>query len=96
MKAYIFVLIAISLQCICASYIDVIVQEGDYEKYVEKICIGLSKVSPQLVENLKSKGIFVDNKELKEFMSCYNSMSNPAGKKDIGNGIMMKKKRWYL
>ncbi|KAF5298847.1 hypothetical protein FQA39_LY11659 [Lamprigera yunnana] len=75
MKVYIFVLIAISLQCIAAFYLDNFnAMPESYEKYVEETCVKQSKVLPQLIENLKSKGIFEDNKKLKEFVVCYESL----------------------
>ncbi|KAF5298862.1 hypothetical protein FQA39_LY11674 [Lamprigera yunnana] len=94
MKVYIFILIAISLQCIAALYFDNFKEAlENYEKYVEEMCVKQSKVLPQLVENLKSKGIFEDNEKLKEFVFCYDSIMRFMDEKDnINKDIMMYNK----
>ncbi|KAF5298860.1 hypothetical protein FQA39_LY11672 [Lamprigera yunnana] len=90
MKANIFVLIAISLQCICALYIESSkVDVENYERNARKICVPMSKVPPQMGNDL-TLGSYVYDKELKEFVFCYDSLMGLFNKEGNINKDIIK------
>ncbi|KAF5271703.1 hypothetical protein FQA39_LY08026 [Lamprigera yunnana] len=74
MKAYILVLIAISLHCFAVSsddnFDEVINNYNEYIENAKKVCVDKSGASTELVEKLIYKGDFVENIPLKQFLLC--------------------------